>query len=139
MLLSTSGRKTTKVSHPLTRSNSFIKHRLSDPIFISVLGDILENIASSSMGAVYPTVVQRSLPVITTALASAQKTECWITSSGIDLITSLINGAKYGVGEGFFATVAPTLFATLNVAEDRDVLQVSLPFLTATLLVLNFV
>lgn len=74
----------------------------------------------------YQSVVKSALPSLCDAIAKATADESWITSSAIDLVTSIENGAPTdGLGEGFFAALAPSLFACLRVSEDRDVLQVS--------------
>lgn len=80
----------------------------------------------------YETVVQISLPIICSAIASAGLDRPWIAGSGIDLVSSLIQGAPgTGLGKGFFPFLAPSLFSCLDAAEDRDVLQVCLsPFRT---------
>lgn len=60
------------------------------------------------------------------AINSATKEESWIASSAIDLVSSLVEGSpQTGLGEGFFALLAPNLFPCLAGAEDRDVLQVN--------------
>ena len=52
--------------------------------------------------------------------------ESWITSTALELLDSVIDNApESGLGEGFFATIAPSLFGCMEKAEDRDVLQVS--------------
>ena len=98
----------------------------SDPIFISILTDILTSLASSPTNGVYETVVKQSLPLLSGAINSATK-ESWIASSAIDLVSSLAEGSpQTGLGEGFFALLAPNLFSCLAGAEDRDVLQVNI-------------
>ncbi len=98
---------------------------LSDPIFISILTDILTTLAGASASGIYEVVVKNALPPLSIAIANAKKEESWITSSAIDLVTSLVRGApESGLGEGFFALLAPALFACLGEAEDRDVIQV---------------
>ena len=98
-----------------------------DPIFISILTDILTSLASSPTNEVYETVVKQSLPPLSVAINSATKEESWIASSAIDLVSSLARGApQTGLGEGFFALLAPSLFSCLAGAEDRDVLQVNM-------------
>ncbi|KAG6849551.1 hypothetical protein H0H93_007499 [Arthromyces matolae] len=57
--------------------------------------------------------------------------ESWVVSSAIDLVTSLAQGSpESGLGEGFFALIAPSLFKCLGEAEDRDVLQNGIACLT---------
>jgi hypothetical protein len=98
---------------------------VKDPIFISILTDILTSLASSHL--VYETVVKQSLPPLSVAINSATKEESWIASSAIDLVSSLVEGSpQTGLGEGFFALLAPNLFSCLAGAEDRDVLQVNI-------------
>ncbi|EJD03488.1 ARM repeat-containing protein [Fomitiporia mediterranea MF3/22] len=99
-------------------------HNNKDPILISILTDIFTSIASSSKPDVYQSVVKTSLPNLCNAITTAKSDECWVTSSAIELVTSLVEGApEGGLGEGFFATLAPCLFECLRTAEDRDVLQ----------------
>lgn len=98
---------------------------LIDPIFISILSDIIENLASSPKKGIYETVVKQALPILSVAITSAKKEESWIASSAIDLVSSLVAGApESGLGEGFVQLLGPNLFACLATAEDRDVLQV---------------
>jgi importin-9 len=96
-----------------------------DPIFLSIFTDIFAALASSSASNVYQTVVKRALPSLCTAIGSAKPEESWIAGSAIDLVSSLVKGApENGLGDGFFALLAPNLFECLKHAEDRDVLQV---------------
>ncbi|KAJ6575462.1 armadillo-type protein [Mycena capillaripes] len=96
-----------------------------DPIFLSNVDNILTSLASSSAEGIYQTVVKQALPNLCQAMAAAPLEESWITSSAIDLVSSLVTGASEGtLGEGFFAVLAPSLFKCLGEAEDRDVLQV---------------
>ncbi|THH01586.1 hypothetical protein EW145_g6890 [Phellinidium pouzarii] len=92
-----------------------------DPILISILTDILTSLAGSSCPGVYQAVVKVSLPTLCNAISAAPPGESWVTSSAIELITSLVNGSpNEGLGEGFFSALAPTLFECLRVTEDRD-------------------
>ncbi|KAI5998077.1 armadillo-type protein [Pisolithus albus] len=95
-----------------------------DPIFLSIFTEILESLAASRANGVYETVVKQALPTLCTAIANAKPEESWIAGSAIDLVSSLVRGAPQdGLGEGFFAHLAPSLFNCLEYAEDRDVLQ----------------
>lgn len=87
--------------------------------------DIMEHLASSTVPEVYPTVVKQALPTLCSAIATAKPEESWVASSAIELVSSLVEGSpQSGLGEGFFALLAPSLFSCLAEAEDRDVLQV---------------
>ena len=100
-------------------------HLSSDPILISLLTDIFASISASSQPGVYQAVVRNALPTLCNSLSNASKDDSWVTSSAIELVTSLANGAPQDqLGEGFFSTLAPCLFSCLDSAEDRDVLQV---------------
>ncbi|KAJ7754965.1 armadillo-type protein [Mycena maculata] len=102
-----------------------------DPIFLSIVDNILTSLASSTAEGIYPKVVKQALPNLCQAMASAPLTESWITASAIDLVSSLVTGApEGGLGEGFFAVLAPSLFKCLGEAEDRDVLQNGISCLT---------
>ncbi|KAF6754194.1 armadillo-type protein [Ephemerocybe angulata] len=103
-----------------------------DPIFISLLADILAELASSSGAGIYETVVKQALPILVDAIGSAKKDESWITSSAIEFAQSLVQGssAEKGLGDGFFALLAPNLFQCLDQADDRDVLQNGITCLT---------
>ena len=102
---------------------------VSDPIFLSLFTDIFTSLASSSASNVYETVVKQALPSLSTSIGSAKPDDSWITGSAIELVTSLVKGApEIGLGDGFFALLAPNLFECLKHAEDRDVLQVGLLF-----------
>ncbi|KAF8634940.1 hypothetical protein AX15_000671 [Amanita polypyramis BW_CC] len=104
---------------------------IKDPIFISILVDITSSMATSAANGVYETVVKQALPRLTSAMASAKPTECWISSSAIDLINSIVEGRDHGLAEGFFAHVAPSLFKCLAETEDRDILQNAIHCLTS--------
>lgn len=100
-----------------------------DPILISVLTDIFTSLASSPRIEVYRAVVKASLPTLCNAITTTKPGDFWVASSAVELVTSLVEGApSEGLGEGFFATLAPCLFECLRIAEDRDVLQVSSTF-----------
>ncbi|KAJ8502778.1 hypothetical protein ONZ45_g11445 [Pleurotus djamor] len=95
-----------------------------DPIFVGMFSDILQILASSSAPDVYPTVVKQALPTLCSAIANAKPSESYIASTGIDLVRSVLGGSpESGLGDGFFAMLAPVLFKTLAEAEDRDILQ----------------
>lgn len=97
----------------------------SDPIFISVLTDILYNLASSKNNGIYEVVVKQALPPLVSAIGSTKKEESWIAASGIELVSGLVRGGpESGLGEGFFQVLAASLFSCLSATEDRDVLQV---------------
>lgn len=103
-----------------------LAHLWLDPIFISILTDIMASLASSPAPGIYETAVKKSLPILTASTSSA-KEESWVASTAIDLVSSLVKGApESGLGDGFFNLFGPSLFACLNVAEDRDVLQVGI-------------
>lgn len=107
----------------------FLISFMSDPIFLSIFTDIFTALASSSAPNVYETVVKQALPILCAPIGSAKPDESWIAGSAIDLVSSLIKGApESGLGDGFFALLAPNLFECLRHAEDRDVLQVRFPF-----------
>jgi hypothetical protein len=121
--------KNNKGGFTLLRRCYYLISYLPDPIFVSVLIDILTNLASSKNDGIYKIVVEQALPPLCLCIGSAKKEESWITASAIDLVGSLVSGApESGLGEGFFETLAPNLFSCLSIAEDRDVLQVR-PFL----------
>lgn len=67
--------------------------------------------------------MRHALPPLCQAIANPSET--WIASAGIELITSLVQGApETSLGDGFFSTLAPNLFQCLKLAEDRDIIQV---------------
>lgn len=101
-------------------------HDLPDPIFISILTDIITNLASSRTSGIYETVVKQALPLLSSTISVSKKEESWIAASAIDLVSSLVKGAPdSGLGDGFFNLLGPNLFSCLTTAEDRDVLQAS--------------
>ncbi|TRM70438.1 armadillo-type protein [Schizophyllum amplum] len=107
------------------------KKNNKDPIFESILSDIFEALASSKASGVYQAVVQKALPELCSNLAEAKPEESWVTSTGIELITSMVKGApEGGLGDGFVAAMAPSLFHCLGQSEDRDVLQNGVSCLT---------
>ncbi|KAF8498357.1 ARM repeat-containing protein [Gautieria morchelliformis] len=97
---------------------------IKDPILLSILDDLLTDLTRSPAAGVYQAVVSHSLPTLCNALAQAKSGESWIASSAIDLICSLARGAsRGGLGEGFFATLAPTLFECLGSTYDQETLE----------------
>lgn len=101
-----------------------------DPIFISLLTDILASLAGSKAQGVYETVVKQALPALTNAIMASTEKEPWITGAAIDLASSLAQGApESGLGDGFVSMLAPSLFLALRTVEDRDVIQVMFLFL----------
>ncbi|KAG2136547.1 armadillo-type protein, partial [Suillus bovinus] len=97
-----------------------------DPIFLSIFAEIFTSLASSTGTGVYETVVKQALPTLCTSIASSKPQEAWIAGSAIDLISSLVRGApEGGLGDGFFALLAPSLFSCLSEAEDhcRQILE----------------
>ncbi|KAJ8590544.1 ARM repeat-containing protein [Rhizopogon salebrosus TDB-379] len=95
-----------------------------DPIFLSIFTDIFASLASSTGVGIYENVAKQALPTLCASIAGAKRQEAWIAGSAIDLISSLVRGApEGGLGDGFFALLAPSLFNCLSEAEDRDVLQ----------------
>ncbi|KDQ62857.1 hypothetical protein JAAARDRAFT_146629 [Jaapia argillacea MUCL 33604] len=102
-----------------------------DPIFISVLTDIMSSLAAATAPGIYEIVLRQALPTLCTAIGSAKPEESWITEGAIDLVGSIVQGApETGIGEGFFSALAPNLFKCLSQAEDRDVLQSGVTCLT---------
>ena len=112
-----------------SRGRSLISSCLTDPIFLSILNDVLHSIASAKVPGVYEITVKQTLPRLTASIGAAHADESWVASSALELITSVARGApEAGLGEGFFAAIAPCVFDCLQLAEDRDVLQVRVPF-----------
>lgn len=71
--------------------------------------------------------MSHALPLLTNALASVSSEETWITSSALEVTTSIMKGAQEGqLGQGFFAGLGPALFKSINETEDRDIIQVFL-------------
>jgi len=103
-----------------------------DPIVVSVIGDILNAFASAKHPGVYQAVVKAALPILCHAIGMPKPDESsWVPSSAIDLITNIQTAAPAdGLGEGFFSTLAPSLFVCLANAEDRDILQNGVVLLT---------
>jgi len=96
-----------------------------DPIFISILTDIVTTLAGAMSPGVYNTMMKTALPLLSSATANAKEEESWTASTAIDLMTSLARGApESGLGDDFFALAAPALFSSLGKAEDRDLIQV---------------
>jgi importin-9 len=108
---------------------------------MSLLTDILTSLASAPGPGVYQSVVEKSLPTLSEAIAVAKLEESWVASTAIELVTSLVSGApEAGLGEGFFAVVAPSLFKCMEQAEDRDVVQVWIKLrLSSSALLLNWI
>ena len=101
-----------------------------DPIFISIMTDVVESLASSPAPGVYPAVVQQALPPLSNAISTYTTNDSGIAAAAIDLVNSIVEGAPdAGLGDGFIAMLAPSLFGCLASAEDRDAIQVRLPLL----------
>jgi importin-9 len=96
-----------------------------DPMFTSLLSDVLGSLAGSRNDGVYETVVKEALPRLRDAIAGANDEVSYIAQSALDLVNALAGGApEQGLGDGFFAMVAQSLFNALKTMEDRDTLQV---------------
>jgi hypothetical protein len=98
---------------------------VSDPIFTSVLADVLRYLASSRNPGVYEVVVQEALPALAGAAGAATDEQSWVSESAFELLSNVVAAAQPGaLGGGFFGALAPSLFARLKATEDRDTLQV---------------
>ncbi|KAK7040193.1 hypothetical protein VNI00_009999 [Paramarasmius palmivorus] len=94
-----------------------------DPIFLSIFPDILQSLAASKAPGLYQAVAKQALPSLVMSMTEATQDQSYITSSAIELVSSLIRASSDGLGDGFFELLAPILFKCLIEAEDRDVLQ----------------
>ena len=95
---------------------------MPDPIFISILANVFESLASSPA---YQAVVQQALPALTNALTTATDVDSYVSSAAFELVAALVQGApQTGLGDGVFALLAPALYASLRSTEDRDTIQV---------------
>ncbi|KAF8577246.1 ARM repeat-containing protein [Ramaria rubella] len=104
---------------------------IKDPILLSILDDLLTDLARSPTLGVYEAVVSQSLPMLCSTVSRVKSDESWIASSAIDLISSLARGAsRGGLGDGFFATVAPCLFRCMRDTEDQETLENGIVLLT---------
>ncbi|KAH9973321.1 ARM repeat-containing protein [Lactifluus volemus] len=104
---------------------------IKDPIFLSILNDILYAIVTAKAPTIYETTVKYVLPRLIASIDNTNVNETWVPSSALELIGTLARGApEAGLGEGFFAAIAPSVFNCLKVAEDRDVLQNGVLLLT---------
>lgn len=98
-----------------------------DPVLLAAITDVFESLAVAS----YQATVSQTLPLLTNALASASNDQTWVTSSALEIITSLMRGTQEGqLGQGFFATLGPALFKAVGEAEDRDIIQSGIECLT---------
>uniref|UniRef100_A0A0W0FXL4 Importin N-terminal domain-containing protein n=1 Tax=Moniliophthora roreri TaxID=221103 RepID=A0A0W0FXL4_MONRR len=100
------------------------------PIFLSIFPDILNSLAASKAPGIYEAVVKQTLPSLVMSMTVATQDQSYITSSAIELVSSLIRASSDGLGDGFFELLAPILFKCLAEAEDRDVLQNGITCLT---------
>ena len=92
---------------------------------MSLLNDVLLSIVGAKAPGVYEAAVKVALPRLTASIGNYNANESWVASSALELAGSLARGApETGLGEGFFAAIAPPVFDCMRVAEDRDVLQV---------------
>ncbi|KAF9078120.1 ARM repeat-containing protein [Rhodocollybia butyracea] len=103
-----------------------------DPIFLSIFPDIINSLAGSQAPGIYETVVKQALPPLCNAIAqaTASSDQAYIAGSAIELVSSLVKASTNGLGDGFFALLAPSLFKCLSEVEDRDVLQNGISCLT---------
>jgi hypothetical protein len=103
---------------------------IADPMFTSVLADVLRYLAASRNAGVYEVVVQQALPTLAGAARGAGDDQSWVGESAFELLSSIVAAAPAGrLGDGFFAALAPALFDRLNATDDRDTLHVSDAFL----------
>ncbi|KAG6872765.1 hypothetical protein C0995_006804 [Termitomyces sp. Mi166 len=108
---------------------------MADSLVLALLEVWNKNNKASPVPGVYETVVKQALPPLTAAISSAKANESWIAESAIEFVTSLIEGSPdTGLGDGFFALIAPSLFKCLGETEDRDVLQNGISCLTVIIL-----
>lgn len=99
-------------------------HR-ADPILLSVVSDLLESLAGLSSATTASIVIQRSIPALATAIASADGTEpSAVAESAVELARSVLAGAKPDSLRGAVPMLCPSLIEALMRSEDRDVLQV---------------
>lgn len=100
---------------------------VKDPVLLSAVTDVFECLAAAS----YQATVSNALPPLTNALGSVSSEETWVTSSALEVITSIMRGAQEGqLGQGFFASLGPALFKSINETEDRDIIQNGIECLT---------
>ena len=97
----------------------------TDPLFISVLGEVFGSLVASKTQVGYEIVMRQAVPVLCNAILASTNDTAWTAEAALDLLDSVI-GARgdADLGEGFFATIAPALFHALATTEDRDVIQV---------------
>ncbi|KAH8835042.1 ARM repeat-containing protein [Flagelloscypha sp. PMI_526] len=102
----------------------YTRTKKADPMTISVMVDLFENLSGARSSGVYEAVVSKALPVLTEAITNCQPSEYWVASTSVELVDSLAQGApESGLGEGFFAMAAPALFKRVGETEDRDTIQ----------------
>ncbi|KAF8314424.1 ARM repeat-containing protein [Clavulina sp. PMI_390] len=95
-----------------------------DPILLSALTDLLSAIAASQGPGLFAALVSEAFPPLMQVMTQhAADEESWLVSSALDLIVGVLEGAqKGGLGDGFVAALAPTLFDCLAKTKDRDVI-----------------
>jgi importin-9 len=90
---------------------------------LSILNDVLFSIVSAKASGVYEAAVKEALSKLMASIGSYNANKSWVASSPLELAGSLGRGApETGLGEGFFAAIAPSIFDCIRVAEDRDIL-----------------
>lgn len=95
-------------------------------MFTSILTGFITALSEASVPGIYEVVAKRALPTLSDAMANAPASESWVAATAIDLVNSLLGGAKQdNIGDGFFAVLAPSFFKCLGETDDRDVIQVS--------------
>ncbi|KAG8991743.1 hypothetical protein FRB93_002589 [Tulasnella sp. JGI-2019a] len=127
-----SGWLTPEITEPLVAAlmDVWVKN-IKDPVLLSSLSDIFLALAKCPVPTVYQAVVKNTVPTLANAISHSGAGENWISSSAIDLVTSLMRGATKGqLGEGFFAVLGPALFNCILVTEDREVIQNGIECLT---------
>ena len=86
----------------------------------------MSTLSAAPVTNLYQTVVTHALPRLCDVIIN-DNDKSYASQHAIDLVTALAAGApESGLGDGFVARLAPSLFSSLAVAEDRDVIQVCL-------------
>ncbi|KAF8336339.1 ARM repeat-containing protein [Cantharellus anzutake] len=96
-----------------------------NPILLSEIAEMVKALAASPSPDAFSSVVNRLLPAIVGALdqAALKPQESWIASSALELTAGILEAADKGkLGDGFVAGLAPSLFNSLSMATDRDVI-----------------
>lgn len=104
-----------------------------DIVLLSVVSDLLESLAASKQMNVPTVVVQKSMPLLSAAIASSPSESdepSAVAETAVELSKSVLDGADAASLKGVVGVLCPNLVKVLKTSDDRDVLQNGIECLT---------